>query len=303
MAERPWSLHASRRSRRSRREGFRDRDRAGVAHCDAHVRTDLFGDDVHPTACRDAGAPIPARAAYGPAYLQSAYNAPSATNGTGQTVAIVDAYDDPNVEADLATYRVELRPAAVHDGQRLLHARSTRPAAPTTRRRERGLGAGDRRSTSTWSSAICPNCHILLVEATRPRMSNLGTAVNEAVALGAERREQQLRRRRVQRRGADDTAYYNHPGVAITASSGDSGYGVEYPAASPTLSRSAARACTRRRTPGRATRTETVWSGAGSGCSALRAQARVADRHRLRASRTVADVSAVADPNTGVWVY
>src|SRR4051794_4578744 len=69
----------------------------GFAHCDARER-------VAPADVR-AAATIGNNGAYDPAYLQSAYNAPSSTHGTGQTVAVVDAFDAPNAESDLATYR------------------------------------------------------------------------------------------------------------------------------------------------------------------------------------------------------
>jgi subtilase family serine protease len=104
---------------------------------------------------------------------------------------------------------------------------------------------------------------------------------------------------------ASDTtygAYYNHPGVAITVSSGDNGYGVEYPASSHYVT--AVGGTHLVRDSSSRGWSETAWSGAGSGCStyntALSGQATVNTGCSLRA---VADVSAVADPNTGVAVY
>ena len=87
---------------------------------------------------------------YGPADLQSAYNLPSTTAGAGQTVAIVDAFDDPNAESDLAAYRSQFgcrrapRPTAAS-------ARSTRAAARSPARRRTPAGRRRSRSTSTWS--------------------------------------------------------------------------------------------------------------------------------------------------------
>jgi subtilase family serine protease len=98
-----------------------------------------------------------------------------------------------------------------------------------------------------------------------------------------------------------DTQFFNHPGVVVTASSGDSGFGVSYPAASRFVTAVGGTSLTRASN----TRgwTETVWSGAGSGCSAVEAkppfQTGVATNC---ARRGVADVAAVADPNTGVAV-
>ena len=81
-------------------------------------------------------------------------------------------------------------------------------------------------------SAICPKCHILLVEAKSSSLANLGAAVNEAAKLGATEISNSYGGSESSSDTSYDSTYYNHPGVAITASSGDGGYGVEYPAAS-----------------------------------------------------------------------
>src|SRR6185437_14213298 len=83
---------------------------ARAAHCDARVRTDSAAANARPA--RRVAAPqagVGNNGAYDPAFLQSAYNVASAAaadgGGAGQIVAIVDAYDDPNVASDLAQYR------------------------------------------------------------------------------------------------------------------------------------------------------------------------------------------------------
>jgi subtilase family serine protease len=149
-------------------------------------------------------------------------------------------------------------------------------------------------------SAICPNCHILLVEATSSSFANLGAAVNRAAAMGANVISNSY--------GGSDASdatygsYYNHPGIAVTVSSGDAGYGVEYPASSHYVTAVGgthlAKSGTSRGW------TETAWSGAGSGCSAYNTALSGAASFGTGCSRrAVADVSAVADPNTGVAVY
>lgn len=87
-------------------------------------------------------------------------------------------------------------------------------------------------------SAICPNCHILLVEANSPSIINLGTAVNEAVTLGANEVSNSYGGSEFAGEQAVCTAYYNHPGHVFTASAGDNGYGVEQPAAYNTVTTS-----------------------------------------------------------------
>jgi subtilase family serine protease len=258
----------------------------GYAACSALVRVNAKG---QPAATAGPSG-------YGPADLQSAYVLPSSTAGAGQTIAIVDAYNDPNAEADLGVYRSTYGLS------------SCTTANGCFKKVDQNGGTAYPRNDSGWSqeisldvdmvSAICPNCHILLVEGSSSSFANLGAAVNTAARLGAQAISNSY--------GGSDASdanygqYYNHPGHAITVSSGDNGYGVEYPASSQYVTAvggthlvrsSAARGWT-----------ETVWSGAGSGCSAYNTK----PSWQLDtgcAKRTVADVSAVADPATGVAVY
>lgn len=235
---------------------------------------------------------------YGPASLQAAYNLPSGSGGSGQTVAIVDAYDNPNAESDLATYR----------SQYGLSACTT--ANGCFRKVDQTGGTKYPRGNSGWGeeialdldmvSAACPNCRILLVEASSSSMTNLGTAVNTAVNLGARFVSNSYGGSESSSDATYDSSYFNHPGVAITVSSGDNGYGVEYPAASKYVTAVGGTSLKTSST----TRgwTDTVWSGAGSGCSAYDAKPGW-QKDSGCAKRTVADVSAVADPNTGVAVY
>ena len=147
-------------------------------------------------------------------------------------------------------------------------------------------------------SAICPNCKITLVEAFTNANSDLKTAIDAAAASGANQISNSWGGGEYSGQTSDD-AHFNHPGVAITASSGDSGYGVSYPAASRYLTAVGGTSLTRNSSS--RGWTESAWSGAGSGCSAYDAKPSwQTDTGCSR--RTVADVSAVADPNTGVAV-
>lgn len=233
-----------------------------------------------------------------PADLQSAYNLPSATAGSGQTVAIVDAFDDPNAESDLATYRSQfgLAPCTTANG--------------CFRKVDQNGGTKFPRSDSGWAeeisldldmvSAICPNCHILLVEASTNSLTNLGTAVNRAALMGANAISNSYGGGESSGEVSNDTSFYKHAGIAVTASSGDSGFGPQFPAASQFVTAVGGTSLTRASN----TRgwTETTWNGAGSGCSGFIAKpAWQTDSGCSR--RTIADVSAVADPNTGVSVF
>lgn len=236
---------------------------------------------------------------YGPSDLRSAYSLTSAssTGGSGVTIAIVDAYDDANAESDLAVYRSQfgLSPCTTANG--------------CFRKIDQNGGTNYPRGDMGWAeeisldldmaSAICPNCKILLVEAKSNSFTNLFTAVDQAAKQGASVISNSYGGSEFSSEASYES-HYNHSGVAVTVSSGDAGYGVEFPAASKYViavggtslkSASNARGWT-----------ETAWSGAGSGCSAyISKPSWQADAGCGK--RTVADVSAIADPNTGVAVY
>lgn len=237
---------------------------------------------------------------YGPADLQAAYKlaATSAANGAGVTVAIVDAYDDPNAESDLAAYRLQFG----------------LPVCPSSngcfRKVDQSGGQNYPRADAGWSeeisldldmvSAICPNCHILLVEAASSTLTNLGTAVNTAASMGAVAISNSYGGNEYPSETSDENTYYNHPGIAVTVSSGDNGYGTEFPAASRYVVAVGGTSLTR--SGNSRGFNETVWNGAGSGCSRY-VQKPTWQKDPGCSRRTVADVSAVANPNTGVAVY
>ena len=265
----------------------------GVAHCDAHMQTQ--DDGVTP-----ADTTSPAAGSYGPADLQSAYSLPSATAGGGQTVGIVDAYDQPNVEADLAAYRSQYGlPPCTSSGVNAGCFRKVNQNGNTSPLPTADAGWGQEIALDVeMVSAVCPNCHIVLVEANSANFSDLNAAENTAARManavsnswgGSE--------------FGSETFYdsnYNHPGVAITVSSGDSGYGVEFPASSKYVTAVGGTSLTRSATS--RGWTETAWSGAGSGCSQYESKP-TWQTDTGCSKRTITDVSAVADPNTGVAVY
>src|SRR4029079_11160136 len=263
-----------------------------LAHCDALVRTDRGAKAVQPNA-------LPA--GLGPADLQSAYKLPSATAGSGQTVAIVDAQDDPTAESDLATYRSTYGLPACTTANGCFKkvnqngVQGSYPPANTG-------WAGEISLDVDMVSAACPNCKILLVEANSPSIANLGTSVNRAVTMGAKFVSNSYGGGESSGETTWDTSYYRHNGVAVTASTGDNGYGVSYPASSPYVTAVGGTSLTRdgsSRGWG-----ESAWSGAGSGCSAYEAKPSFQSSVTTGCTRrAVADVSAVADPNTGVAVY
>jgi subtilase family serine protease len=243
---------------------------------------------------------------YGPSDLQSAYGLTSAaaSNGSGETIAIVDAYDDPNAEADLAKYRSNYGLSACTTGNGCFKKVSQTGSTTSLPRADSGW-AEEESLDLDMASAICPQCSILLVEAKSATMANLGTAVNEAVKLGAKFVSNSYGGGESSSDTSYDSSYFNHPGVAITVSAGDAGYGAEYPAASKYVTAVGGTALsTSSNSRGW---TESVWNtssteGTGSGCSAYDAKP-TWQTDTGCTKRTISDVSAVADPATGVAVY
>jgi subtilase family serine protease len=245
---------------------------------------------------------------YGPSSLQSAYQLPSASAGTGQRVYIVDAYDDPNAESDLAIYRSQygLPTCTTANGcfQKLNQSGLTSPLPSGN-----SGWAGEISLDLDMVSAVCPNCGITLIEATN-NGNSLYTAVKEASTLGGKFVSMSWGGSESSTESSLDSSYFKSSGVVYTASTGDSAYagGVEYPAASPLVvavggtsltSASNARGWN-----------ETVWKtntseGTGSGCSKYEAKPtwQSVISTTTCSHRAEADVSAVADPGTGVAVY
>ena len=258
----------------------------GVARCHSLVRVDDFSQPLATSG----------PTGYGPADLRAAYTLAS-TTGVGQTIAIVDAFDDPNAESDLAVYRTQfgLGPCTTASG--------------CFRKVDQNGGTAYPRGDMGWAeeisldldmaSAICPNCKILLVEAKTNSFANLAIAEDRAATMSATVISNSYGGGEYSGE-VNDQAHFNHPGIAITVSSGDGGYGVEFPAASQYVT--AVGGTLLIRDASARGFSETAWSGAGSGCSAFIAKPSWQTDAGC-ARRTVADVSAVADPNTGVSVY
>ena len=284
-----------------------------------------------------------------PRNLQQAYfpdEAPDAPASEPQTIALVDAYNDLNAEADLNTYSSEFGlPACTRENGCFTKvgesgSESSLPfpsskselelfANGTRRRREKAEEAeGWALETDTdieVAHAICQNCHILLLEASGPQYEELETAENAAVALHAS----EISNSWGGPESTSDSSAFNHPGIVIAAASGDDGYlnwdqygtsdesyfeGADYPASSPHVV-SVGGTKLELNAEG-AWAAESPWNAAssdegagGSGCSSsLQAaswQREVADWEQVGCGtyRANADVSADADPSTGVNVY
>jgi subtilase family serine protease len=258
---------------------------AGSAFCQALVAYD----DSTNTAISPLANPTGGSAPYGPANFHSAYNLPTTASGT-PTVAIVDAYNDPNAASDLATYRSHYGLPACTTGSGCLRI-VNQTGGSSLPSNDSGWGL-EISLDLDMVSAICENCHILLVEASSASFTNLGTAVNTAVSLGAVAVSNSYG-------GSSGSSYcntyYNHTYVAITVSSGDSP-GVEYPSACEYVTAVGG-------TTLNSSGSESAWSSAGGGCTSVARPSWQSSSVSGCSNRAAADVSADADPNTGANVY
>lgn len=261
----------------------------GTARCHAHVVTDTRGNPINGRANPNATP-----AGYGPSTLRAAYGTASYVGQGTPTIAIVDAYGYANAEADLAKYRSTFGLPACTS------------ASGCFKKVGQNGGANLPREDTGWAqesaldldmaSAMCPNCKIVLVEATTNSFNNLAAAVAYAKTIPGVRAISNSYGG-TDSGGSSFDSTYSANNIAITASTGDSGYGAQFPADAPGV---IAVGGTSLASNG----TETAWNGAGSGCGLSHAkpswQAGVTD---ACAGRMEADISAVADPNTGVAVY
>jgi subtilase family serine protease len=260
----------------------------GDARCHARVVSDAHGKAVA------SSTPV----GYGPVQFRTAYSLPSSTAGSGQTIAIVDAFNDPNIESDLGVYSTAYG-----------LPKCTTANGCFKKVNQKG-GTSYPKTNSGWAleialdvemaHALCPRCKILLVEATSNSFSNLLAAEDYARTHanvvsnswgGSEFSSETT--------GSYD-GHFNHIGKPITFSSGDAGFGVDYPAASRFVT--AVGGTTLKLNANNTRASETVWSGTGSGCSAFEPKPSwQKDKGCIR--RTVADVAADANPSTGAAVY
>jgi hypothetical protein len=196
---------------------------ARTARCNAHVVTDSAGHALAQTVTPDSTPN-----GFGPSQLDSAYNI--TTGGSASTtIAIVDAYGYPNAEADLAVYRSQFGLPACTTANGCFAKYNQKGKA----KKYPAFNLGWAQETALdldMASAMCPNCKIILVEGTSATFGNLAAAVDTAASKGAHVISNSY--------GGGESGSstyepsYNHPGVAITASSGDSGYGAQFPATS-----------------------------------------------------------------------
>jgi subtilase family serine protease len=241
---------------------------AGYARCDALISTNV----------KKIGPAVPG---WTPANFQAVYNLPSSTKGSGQIVAIVDAYDNPNTATDLSTYRSEFGLGT----------------AKFTKYNQDGQTSNYPEGDAHWGleidldiemvSATCPLCTIDLVEANSNATNDLEAAEAEAVKLGAH-----IISNSWGCTGSNscvDDSYFDKTGVTYLASAGDGGYGTQAPAALSSVVAVGGTVMSESDSK----YTETVWGDSGAGCAT--GVTKPSWQHDPKCSyRTMNDVAAVS---------
>ncbi|MGU7773686.1 S53 family peptidase [Burkholderia sp. MR1-5-21] len=234
-----------------------------------------------------------------PALARHAYGFDALSNqGDGMVVAIVDAYDDPKIESDLGVFSSTFSlPACT-----TLNGCFTKVYASGSKPRSDAGWSLEMALDVEWVHAIAPNARIVLVEAASSSFNDLMSAVDVAVKRGASVVSMSFGGNEFSGETGFDS-HFSAPGVTFVASSGDSGTGTEYPAASSnviavggtTLSADAYGNYIG----------ETAWSGSGGGVSSQEAEpsGQAAWPIPVAGKRGVPDVGYDANPSTGFAVY
>jgi Subtilase family len=233
-----------------------------------------------------------------PSQLRAAYQLPS-TGGSGQTVAIVAPGDNPNAEKDLIQYRNMYGLPLCTEANGCFRKRNE---VGGTRYPNASQANADEISLDlAMASAACPQCDILLVEA-KPNLNSMLAAEDKAVELGATVVSNSWSYEEVP--GEEVTkanSHFNHPGIPITAASGDWGYNdylkggpsVNFPASSQHVVAVGGTTLTKAPETGRGW-IDTVWPKSGSGCSEAFAKPAWQEDSGC-SNRTISDVAAVAE--------
>ena len=303
------------------------------SHKDSHVCAQPGPDQARCTAIARAfyrdGTEVPTRTkadlAVTAAAAQSIYfNGTSIRTAYGLTaqgdpslvVAIVDAYDDPNAFANVTRFRTDSGlPTMPSCTLATLTALTSSATAPCLTKTNQTGGTSLPTADAGWSneidldlqaaSSVCPMCSILLLESSSTSLGDLGTgattasntahvvAISNSYGISGDYP------------GSFATYYDNaaKKGIAVTASAGDGGYGVLFPASATnvigvggtTLAIDASGVRTG----------ETVWSGTGSGCSKYNSAPtwQTIPGNPCAGKKAISDLSAVADPNSGLAIW
>jgi Bacterial Ig-like domain (group 2) len=292
---------------------------ADQAAC-ASVARVLYADGAayHAKSPADLGrvAKAAASVSYTAVGVRKAYGI-TAQGDPSRVIAIVDAYDDVNAYAHLSTYRSSMGlPAIGNCSLATLTGLTSSSSSPCFAKVDQAGGTSYPAANSGWSneidldlqaaSAVCPMCSIVLLEASTASFANLATAVTTASNTPHVLAISNSYGSTGDASGASYPAWDNaaKKGFAVMASTGDGGYGASFPASGTYVIAVGGTTLAVDGTTGARTG-ETAWSGAGSGCSAYNAAGswQVIAGSPCGTMKAMADLSADADPSSGLQVY
>jgi subtilase family serine protease len=225
-----------------------------VANCSSQVVTDAHGQPLVSTGPTGLS----------PATIESAYGFSPSLTGAGKTIALVDAYNDPNAEADLGVFSTQYGLPSCTTANGCF--RKVNQTGGTSYPKTNAGWALEISLDVQWAHAIAPGAHILLVEASTNSFAHLMAAENYAAAH-AQYVSNSWGGSEFSGESTDD-GHFSHSGVSFFVSAGDSGLPAEYPSASPNVI--SVGGTTLHFSSG-AFSNETGWSGSGGGCSAYEA--------------------------------
>lgn len=261
---------------------------------------------VHPFVSPMVTNPSPV--GYTPAQVRHAYqvdqvgfqNGSVVGDGKGQTIAIVNAYDDPNIASDLAAFDRAFGLPNPPSFKKVNQTGGTSyPSVDTGWAMETALDV-------EWAHAIAPQANILLVEAQSSSVSDLLSAIDYArkqpgvsvvsMSWGGGEFSQETTL------DSHFTTPAGHQGVSFVAASGDDGAGASWPAVSPNVLSVGGTSLSLSNTQG-SYGSELAWSGSGGGFSSYEREPQYQSGVQRSGARTTPDVAYNADPRTGVAVY
>ena len=282
-----------------------------LSPADLHAHALAQSREAHPAVAEKT--PIPGYLT--PQALHAAYSLPAGTpTSPTQTIAVVDAFDDPGAEADLGVYDTQFGLPACTTANGCFRKIDEEGKASPLPPKEGGWDT-EISIDVQMAHAICQSCRVLLVEADSESFDDLGTAVNAAVKAGATEISNSYGGPEISQYESLNSSYYDHPGVVVTASSGDCGYlnhacpayesAANFPSDSPDVVAVGGTSLTEAKGKWKST----VWKDGGSGCSVVfsaplwQSAAENFSATGCAEGRSVADVAAIGDPETGVDVY
>jgi subtilase family serine protease len=267
---------------------------------------------VVPEKAPSRASSTPAISGFTPQQIQQAYGVPSSINGQllgkGETIAIVDAYNDPSILSDANKFSSQFSLPTFNSGGPTLTVESS-TGVPVSNLQTNSGWAGEISLDVEWAHAIAPDANIILVEAPTQNLTG-SNGLLAAVSYAANQPNVSVVSMSWgQSEFSNESNYdstFTHPGITYVAASGDNSayYGPIYPATSPYVLAVGGTSLTT--SPTGVYQSESAWFGSGGGYSSYEGQPSYQYNQPsigLTNSRLTPDVAYNANPNTGFAIY